>query len=140
MVVIVPSGEFFTKNKEQKKLGLTSTYKYKTIHTSVWMLLREGGEKTGVNPFRVRLSSRHESLLRPNKSWSGGESAPPGGKCKERGGKMWAGRRSWGGRGFRRTRRVPLTGPLWAWRRGTSPCPCSRSRSSGAAVRRRRWT
>lgn len=41
MVVIVPSGEFFfTKNKQKKKsrLGLTSTYEYKTIHTSVWML------------------------------------------------------------------------------------------------------
>lgn len=46
MVVIVPSGEFFTKTK-RKKLGLTSTYKYKTIHTSVWMLLRDGGR----NPF-----------------------------------------------------------------------------------------
>lgn len=47
MVVIVPSGEFFTKtkNKKRKKLGLTSTYKYKTIHTSVWMLLRDGGGK-----------------------------------------------------------------------------------------------
>lgn len=40
MVVIVPSGEFFfTKTKTKKgRLGLTSTYKYKTIHTSVWML------------------------------------------------------------------------------------------------------
>lgn len=40
VVVIVPSGEFFfTKTKQKKcRLGLTSTYKYKTIHTSVWML------------------------------------------------------------------------------------------------------
>lgn len=40
MVVIVPSGEFFfTKTKQKKcQLGLTSTYEYKTIHTSVWML------------------------------------------------------------------------------------------------------
>lgn len=35
MVVIVPSGEFFTKTEKRKKLGLTSTYKYKTIYIQV---------------------------------------------------------------------------------------------------------
>lgn len=59
VVVIVPSGEFFftktkTEKKNQKKsrLGLTSTYKYKTIHTSVWMLPQgvEGAGFGGFNP------------------------------------------------------------------------------------------
>lgn len=58
MVVIVPSGEFFfTKTNKKKKcrLGLTSTYKYKTIHTSVWMLPQGGCGGRGVIPYSPAL-------------------------------------------------------------------------------------
>lgn len=58
IVVIVPSREFFfTKTNKQKKtrLGLTSTYKYKTIHTSVWML-PQGRMGVGVLFFVAQLS------------------------------------------------------------------------------------
>lgn len=37
------------QNKKKCRLGLTSTYKYKTIHTSVWML-PQGGRGGGVIP------------------------------------------------------------------------------------------
>lgn len=37
------------QNKKKCRLGLTSTYKYKTIHTSVWML-PQGGWGEGVTP------------------------------------------------------------------------------------------
>lgn len=79
MMVIVPSGEFFfTKTKTKKgRLGLTSTYKYKTIHTSVWMLPqgRSGrGERYSLQPSSPRLY--HHGCNHEGSSPQAGRSIP----------------------------------------------------------------
>lgn len=119
MMVIVPSGEFFTKTRKEKRLGRTSTYKYKTIHIQVSGCYCgtgvKGSDGRGVilrPALLFILFYFFSTVLRCVQTGMEGEWAPQWDpQCPEMKGKRKQGSGQDLRKGLSRTRRAPRTDP-----------------------------